>query len=134
MEVTIVERALVAIGLLAVISLIPFAGRVVGARGRRKAQTAAHGLDLDLTRPTVLYFWTPTCQQCRAVQAPTLARLAHETPAHIVAVDATADLALADRFGVMTVPTTIVLSPQGDVRAVNHGLASLAQLKSQLHT
>ncbi|HOV04844.1 MAG TPA: hypothetical protein PLG99_10580, partial [Kaistiaceae bacterium] len=39
---------------------------------------------------------------------------------------------LLNRFGVLTVPTTIVLAPTGEVRAVNHGFAPLPKLRAQV--
>lgn len=131
--ITVVERLLVAGLLFALLALVPFATRSLGRLTRGRAQAAADSvaLPLDPARPTILYFWTANCHQCRTAQAPTLQRLAQQAPIHVVPVDAAAERGLADRFGVLTVPTTVVLTPDGKVRAVNHGFASLATLRSQ---
>ncbi len=130
---TLVERIIVAGILLGLLALVPLAVRSLGRLTRGRAQAAADSvnLPLDPTRPTVLYFWTADCHQCRTAQAPTLRRLAQQAPIHVVPVDAVTERSLADRFGVLTVPTTVVLTPDGTVRAVNHGFASLATLRSQ---
>ncbi|MCW5882287.1 MAG: thioredoxin family protein [Anaerolineae bacterium] len=131
--VALVERLIIAGIVFALLALVPFATRSLGRLTRARAQAAADGaaLPLDPARPTILYFWTANCHQCRTAQAPTLQRLAQQAPIHVVPVDAAAERGLADRFGVLTVPTTVVLTPDGKVRAVNHGFASLATLRSQ---
>ncbi len=126
------ERLLLTIAMLSFIALLPLLTRVVAGVSRRKAQQAVDGLALHPHQPTVLYFWSHDCHQCRVAQAPTLDRLAAEGGAHVVPIDAVAERGLADRFGVLTVPTTIVLAPSGEVRAVNHGFASLLKLRAQV--
>lgn len=132
-SITILERLIVAGLLFGLLALVPFVTRGLGRLTRGRAQAAADSADLPLdpTRPTVLYFWTADCHQCRTAQAPTLQRLAQQAPIHVVPVDAVAERGLADRFGVLTVPTTVVIAPDGAVRAVNHGFASLATLRDQ---
>lgn len=129
----LLERLLIAGVVLALLGLAPFAARGLGVVTRGRAQTAAreNNLPLDASRPTVLYFWSADCYQCRAAQAPTLEKLKAEAAVHVVAVDAVAERSLADRFGVLTVPTTVVIAPDGGVRAVNHGFAPLATLRRQ---
>lgn len=130
---TLVGRIIVAGMLFALLAFVPFAARGLGRLTRGRAQAAVNdvGLPLDPARPTILYFWTADCHQCRSAQAPTLQRLAQQAPIHVVPVDAVAERSLADRFGVLTVPTTVVLTPDGTVRAVNHGFASFATLRNQ---
>jgi thioredoxin-like negative regulator of GroEL len=84
--------------------------------------------------PAVLYFRTPDCVVCAAAQRPALDRLAGELgPAvHIIEIDAAAQPAVADYWGVLSVPTTFVVDAQGQPRAVNHGLASKDKLRRQL--
>jgi len=47
-------------------------------------------------------------------------------------VDALAEPELADTWGVLTVPTTVVLDPSGKARAVNYGVAEASKLIEQL--
>lgn len=127
-----VERLLIALAVLSCLALLPLLTRALAGVSRRKARQVADSLALHPQQPTVLYFWSHDCHQCRVAQAPTLNRLAAEGGAHVIPIDAVAERALADRFGVLTVPTTIVLAPTGEVRAVNHGFAPLPKLRAQV--
>jgi thiol-disulfide isomerase/thioredoxin len=75
--------------------------------------------------PAILYFTTPTCIPCRTQQAPALTRLQTELGdgVQIVRVDATEHPADADRWGVLSAPTTFVLDGSRQTRAINHGVA-----------
>ena len=132
MEIMLVDRLFIALAVLSCLALLPLLTRVVAGVSRRKAQRVVDSLNLHPRQPTVLYFWSHDCHQCRTAQAPALDRLAAEGGAHVVPIDAVAERALADRFGVLTVPTTIVLDPSGEVRAVNHGFAPLPKLRAQV--
>jgi hypothetical protein len=46
--------------------------------------------------------------------------------------DATVDYDYARQFGLMVVPTTVVISPNGAVLAINSGYAARAKLEAQL--
>jgi thiol-disulfide isomerase/thioredoxin len=86
-------------------------------------------------RPTVVAFSTPGCAACRTAQAPALAALERQlgpSAVRIVPIDAAAQPAAADAFGVLTVPTTVVLTADGAVAAVNNGFAPTARLAEQL--
>lgn len=84
--------------------------------------------------PGILYFTTPECAPCRTMQRPALARLQAEfsAPLQIIEIDASVHTAVADHWGVLSVPTTFVLNPSGQPVAVNHGVASAGKLKQQL--
>lgn len=82
--------------------------------------------------PALLYFTTPDCAQCRFQQRPILERLATLTPIPVVTVDAIQREDLARHFGVMTVPTTVVLDSKRRPVAINHGVAPLQKLRGQL--
>jgi len=84
--------------------------------------------------PGILYFTTPECAPCRTLQRPALARLQAEFPAplQIIEIDASVHTAVADHWGVLSVPTTFVLNASGQPVAVNHGVASAGKLKQQL--
>lgn len=83
---------------------------------------------------TIVYFTTPTCIPCKTQQAPALKRLQQELgeAVQIVRVDATEDPDAAQRWGVLSVPTTFVLDADGTTRAVNHGVAETDTLRQQL--
>ena len=86
----------------------------------------------DDERPRLLYFTAEWCAQCKLTQTPILAQLAELTGVPVQTVDAVAEEALARHFGVMTVPTTVVLDRGRKPVAVNYGLASLQKLQEQI--
>jgi|GEM_PF-148571 len=92
---------------------------------------------LENTRPgvaAVLYFTTPDCLVCKTAQKPALQRLEAEMRGgvQIVEIDATVDTAVADYWGVLSVPTTFVIDAHGQPRSINHGLTSKEKLQRQL--
>ena len=95
-------------------------------RGRRLS-TGARG-DAS-SQPYILYFTGDSCTVCRTHQEPALARLGD---VRIDKVDAVAERDLADRFHVYTLPTTVVVAPNGDAVHVNYGYAPAPKLERQL--
>lgn len=83
-------------------------------------------------QPAILYFTSDGCVQCRLQQAPALERLAAMTGVPVHRVDAVAESDLTSFYGVMTVPTTVVLDPERRPRAINYGLAPLPKLQEQV--
>jgi thiol-disulfide isomerase/thioredoxin len=105
---------------------------------RRLGQSAGKNLPgLEQLRPgvaSVLYFYSPDCVPCRSAQRPALERLQSQMgqTLQVIEVDAAANTAIADHWGVLSVPTTFVIDPQGQPRRVNHGVASSEKLLQQL--
>lgn len=87
---------------------------------------------VDRQRPALLYFTTADCVQCRLQQAPILNQLAVKVDVAIHKLDAVEQEAMARFYGIMTVPTTIVLDAQLRPVAVNHGVAPLQRLQAQI--
>lgn len=86
-------------------------------------------------RPEVFYFYTQDCVQCRAQQWPALEELAERLPERFTMhrIDALAEPGLADRFGIITVPSTVVVDRTGHVHALNYGYADVDRLEQQVH-
>ncbi len=84
--------------------------------------------------PAILYFTAPNCAQCRLQQTPILERLLAEVgaPIRLHKVDAVEEDELARVYGILTVPTTVLLDASGRPRAINHGLATAERLRAQL--
>ncbi len=126
------------IGLVIVLSVVAYI--VYGTLTRRQLGrvAAAGSVDpilrgLQPGKPAIVYFTTPTCIPCKTQQAPTLDRLQAElSDLQVVRIDATEDTAAADRWGVLSVPTTFVIDGSGKPREVNHGVADANKLKRQL--
>jgi thioredoxin-like negative regulator of GroEL len=98
--------------------------RSARARGRALGAAAAPAAE-----PYILYFTGEGCTVCRTHQEPALARLG---AVRIDKVDAIAERAFADRFHVYTLPTTVVMSPDGRALHVNYGYAPAPKLERQL--
>lgn len=87
---------------------------------------------LDTSGPSLLYFTAEWCAQCRLQQTPILEQLGQAANVRIQKVDALEHAGLAGHFGVMTLPTTVLLDSRRRPVAVNHGLAPLQKLQEQL--
>jgi hypothetical protein len=94
------------------------------ARVKTVGATAAPASD-----PYILYFTGEGCTVCHTHQEPALAKLG---AVRIDKVDAIADRTLADRFNVYTLPTTVVMTPEGRALHVNYGYATAPKLERQL--
>lgn len=82
--------------------------------------------------PTIVYFTTPNCIPCRIQQQPALEQLKREANVQVVKIDATQNPDAADRWGVMSAPTTFVLDAKWKPIEVNHGVADVAKLRQQI--
>jgi thiol-disulfide isomerase/thioredoxin len=88
--------------------------------------------EIDGSKPAVLYFTTADCAQCRLQQTPILAQLQNKVDVVVHKLDAIEQEALARFYGIMTVPTTVVLDQRRQPVAVNHGVAPLQKLQAQV--
>jgi thioredoxin 1 len=85
------------------------------------------------SQPTLLYFRSDGCPAC-----PTQARYLEQLVAawhdrlSVQQIDADAEPETAARYGVFTLPTTIVVDARGAVREVNYGVANSYKLAKQL--
>jgi len=112
-----------------------WARRRLGTLQRASAETLWRALEVVPDgRPVVVAFSSPSCAACRTTQYPVLRALEQKsTPApRIIAVDVSKKPAAADAFGVLTVPSTVVMSSVGRVMAANHGFAPVDLLAEQV--
>jgi thiol-disulfide isomerase/thioredoxin len=84
--------------------------------------------------PAILYFTSSTCVPCKTQQRPAIQRLLTELGdgVQVIEVDALEQPDAADRWGVLSVPTTFILDRQGQPREINYGVARTEKLKHQL--
>jgi thiol-disulfide isomerase/thioredoxin len=84
--------------------------------------------------PAILYFTSPTCIPCKMQQRPAIQRLLSEMGdgVQVIEVDALEQPEAADRWGVLSIPTTFILDRQGQPREINYGVARAEKLKHQL--
>jgi thioredoxin-like negative regulator of GroEL len=86
-------------------------------------------------RRALVSFSTPSCAACHTSQAPAVNAVESQLgPAavRVIKIDAARQRDVARAFGVLTVPSTIVLTPSGQVVAVNQGFAPSRRLVEQL--
>jgi hypothetical protein len=115
---------------LAVVGTVVLAAACLEIVRARVARTKTVGATAAAaSEPYVLYFTGEGCTVCRTHQEPALAKLG---PVRVDKVDAIAERELADRFHVYTLPTTVVMSPEGRALHVNYGYATAPKLQRQL--
>lgn len=84
-------------------------------------------------RPAIVYFSSASCAPCRAIQRPAVERARARLGGRVavIEVDALERPDLAVRWGVATVPTTVLVDGAGRPREVNVGVASADKLAAQ---
>ena len=136
------ERLLIAIALVALIAAAIAVARLFVALRKRRVleRERSRGMPSPDTLATgepdgdrVLCFTTPDCVQCREQQAPALERLRAGWPRRLIVeyVDALERRDLAGRYGILTVPSTVVFA-DGEPKAVNYGYAPAEKIARQL--
>jgi thioredoxin-like negative regulator of GroEL len=115
---------------LAVVAIVVvIAAGLEGLRSRRARGVAMHARADAAGEPYILYFTGEGCTVCKTHQEPALAKLGDIRVDH---VDAIERRELAERFNVYTLPTTIVMAPDGKPVHVNYGYAPAPKLQQQL--
>jgi thiol-disulfide isomerase/thioredoxin len=76
-------------------------------------------------KPTLLYFWTPECSQCKPqeqqIERAKATLLKTGKTFKVLKLNALEEQILAKLMQVMTVPTTVLLDSQGKIAAWNPG-------------
>ena len=98
-------------------------------RSRRARRLAVRATAAPAADPYIVYFTGDSCTVCKTHQEPALAKLGG---VRIDKVDAVEERALADRFHVYTLPTTVVMAADGRAVHVNYGYAPAPKLERQL--
>ena len=121
------NQQLLALTVAGIVVLVAVAMELARAARARRAAMLATGQ--PAAEPYILYFTGESCTVCKTHQEPALARLGS---VRVDRVDAITDRELADRFQVYTLPTTVVMSPEGKALHVNYGYAPATKLERQL--
>jgi thiol-disulfide isomerase/thioredoxin len=103
---------------------------------RRRSQRKRLPSKIRFDKPTLLYFWTPECSQCRPQEQQieransTLQQFGKQL--NMQKFNAHEEKKLARFLGVMTVPTTVLIDSHGKVSALNPGLTKARKIVDQL--
>ena len=131
---------LAALGVLLTLAVVA-TRRWAARRSRRLRDSKATGPLWDSLgatpdgRGTLITFSSPSCAACHTAQVPAAYKVEQQLGAanvRVIKVDAASQPQVARAFGVLTVPSTVVLAPSGNVVAVNHGFAPTGRLVKQL--
>lgn len=82
----------------------------------------------------ILAFSSDTCRQCHTHQMPALQRLLSMRPERVIVeeIDAPSNPELAERYHILTLPSTVVLDATGHAQSVNYGFANTQLLLKQV--
>ncbi len=129
-------RALLALAIIAAgLALYQLLNRAILDRAQKNgAAETVEPLIAQPGTPAILYFTTPECVVCKAVQRPALKSLQERLGdrLQVVEINAHERPDLASRWGVLSVPTTFIIDSQGQLRHVNHGATRADKLLQQL--
>lgn len=129
-------RAIWALAIIAAgLALYWLLNRAILYRAQKNgAPQAAENLLPPTGTPAIVYFTTPECVACMTVQRPALQRLQERLGdrLRVVEIDAEKRPDLASLWGVLSVPTTFIIDPQGQLRHVNHGATRVDKLLQQI--
>jgi thioredoxin-like negative regulator of GroEL len=111
-----------------VVAVLAAAGWVWQRERRLRARLRVRG------GPAVIAFTHQLCGPCHSEQLPALGRLRQRAGpgVRVEVVDVERAPDVARRFGIFTVPSTVVVGPDGRVVAFNHGFADEDKLLRQL--
>jgi len=126
------ERGLIAIGLI-IIGVVFYS--LWSKRQRKVAEIALPGLEGRIPNiHLIVYFTTITCSPCKTVQRPALEKVQQTfgDRLQVITIDACEQVDLANQWGVMTVPSTFIFSPENELLAHNIGVANVEKLLMQL--
>ena len=129
------ERAAVVLAVLVTVVaaalLVRFVATQRAAAATGKLVPSALRARLPSLGPTVVYLYGPRCAPC-VHQRRVLDQLASEGVASVLPLDATKEREISDSLGISTVPSTVLVDPEGRVQHVNLGYRSREKLEAQL--
>ena len=85
-------------------------------------------------KPAILYFTTPDCAPCKTIQGPAIQQVRSRLGdgLQVIVINAYDEPGLAGKWGVLSVPTTFIIDPDGHKHFVNHGVTPAKKLMEQL--
>jgi thiol-disulfide isomerase/thioredoxin len=99
----------------------------------RRANQALALIPSEPSQPSLLYFGSANCAPC-TTQELYLNGLEEEygRVINVRRIDTDFEPETAARYGVFTVPTTVIVDGRGNVRSINYGITGSAKLARQL--
>ncbi len=128
---------IIRLGVLVLVAICAWLIVLIGKRfvaERRQCALAAVPVTMFIpTKIHILSFSSEDCHQCK-LQAPILQHIveAHKDVVSLTEINAPTEPELADRYQVLTVPTTVVLDTDGKAHAINYGFANTQKLLKQI--
>jgi thiol-disulfide isomerase/thioredoxin len=135
------ERVAIVIALSVAIALAVIVVRAWNARRTSQLQSRDGAPAWDSLgeapdgRQTLVTFSSRSCTACHTAQAPAVSQVEQRLGSanlRVIKIDVAQKPDVAKAFGIMTVPSTVVLAPAGKVVAVNQGFAPSHKLIEQL--
>jgi len=85
-------------------------------------------------KPTLLYFSGEYCKPCKFQQTPIIKQMAAKfgNSIEVKEYDVSTRPEVARQYNVLTLPTTVILNPRGEVTHINYGDARQSRLEAQL--
>jgi len=136
---------LVRVGVLVLVSimllLVVWSGRRFVEAQRRRALAAVPlssrgdtNADASLSLVRILAFSSDDCRQCHEMQIPALQRVldARGSMVSVAEVDTPNSPDLAQRYRILTLPSTVIMDAAGRTRAVNYGFANTQRILDQV--
>ena len=122
--------------LLLIFGGVAVGGWIVRYWARKRQQRALETLKLPVEpdgNVRIISFYGPSCDACDR-QKQVLTALQSERPADLTVDlrDATVDYDYARQFGLVIVPTTVVIRPDGGIAGINSGFTAPEVLRAQL--
>ena len=123
------ERMLITGAIVVGLSLLWLAWNVYKSRLIRSIETGEQN-----GKPTLLYFTGEYCTVCKFQQSPVVEKIVEKfcNAIAVKQVDVSDTPELARQYKVLTLPTTVILSPEGQVKHINYGVAPQTKLEMQL--
>jgi thiol-disulfide isomerase/thioredoxin len=122
-----IERLLL---LLLITAVLAIGCCLFARRQRRRIEAAPDGV---VGRPTLLYFWSTTCGLC-PTQRRYVEQVARQWSDRLAVrfVNADEEQEKTAVYRILTLPTTIILDPEGQIQAINYGLTPARKLSEQV--
>jgi thiol-disulfide isomerase/thioredoxin len=137
------ERVAIVVALSIAIALLVLTVRAWNARRVEKLRSRDGAPVWDSLgeapdgRQTLVSFSSRSCAACRTAQAPAVSHVEQRlgaTNLRVIKIDVAQQPEVAKAFGIMTVPSTVVFAPAGQVVAINQGFAPTHKLLEQLQS